>query len=155
MKLNNLLRQRCLPILLACGGFELFLCTSALATTTNVNVGDDFFNPSSVKINAGDSVKWNWIGSISHSSTSTSTPILWDSGIQSSGTFTHTFASAGSFPYKCRVHSFQTGTVTVQAAANVPPTVALTSPTSGATFAAPWTGAIKANASDSDGKVNK
>jgi len=44
-------------------------------------------------------------------------------------------------------------TVTVSAAANTPPTVSLTSPTSGATFTAPATVTLSANATDSDGTI--
>jgi plastocyanin len=157
MKLYYLIRPRCLPVLLACAGLGLLLSTTAMAaTTTNVTVGNNFFSPANVTINAGDTVKWNWSGS-PHSSTSTSTPVLWDSGIQGVGsTFTHMFPSAGSFPYKCVVHFGQTGNITVQAAAvNVPPTVAISSPANGATFAAPWSGSIKASASDTDDTVSK
>jgi len=142
--------------------FALFasrLVASALsvvaATTTNVNVGTIFFMPSTVQINTGDTVQWTWVGS-PHSTTSTSSPQLWDSGVQNAGfTFSHTFPSAGSFPYWCTVHTtLQTGTVNVQMAVNAPPTVALTSPTNGATLAAPWAGAIKATASDTDDAVS-
>jgi len=48
-----------------------------------------------------------------------------------------------------------TGSVTVQGGGNAPPSVAINSPTNGATFAAPWTGTIQAAASDSDGTVAK
>ena len=37
----------------------------------------------------------------------------------------------------------------------MPPSVAITSPTNGATFAAPWTGTIHATVSDPDGTVSK
>jgi plastocyanin len=124
-------------------------------TTTNVTIGDDFFSPSTVKINPGDSVKWNWNGAQFHSSSSSGTPALWDSGTHTTGfTFTHTFANAGSFPYHCNVHSFQLGTVTVQAQTNVPPSIAVTGPTNGATFAAPWSGPILATVSDTDDTIS-
>jgi plastocyanin len=145
-------------MLLACCGLELTLSITAVAaTTTNVTVGDIFFSPPTVKISPGDSVKWNWTGFASHSSTSRSSPALWDSGVHQSGfSFTHTFASSGTNSYWCTVHTLsQLGTVIVQAPVNVPPTVAITSPTSGATFAAPWTGVVQANVSDSDDTVSK
>jgi plastocyanin len=158
MKLNDLLSNCAswrFPALLTCALLASTL--SVPAATTGVNVGNDFFSPATVQINAGDTVKWTWIGSISHSSTSTSAPVLWDSGIQGNGfTFSHTFPSAGSFPYECVIHVSlgQVGTVNVQAPVNVPPTVALTSPTNGATFAAPWAGTIRATASDTDDTVS-
>jgi plastocyanin len=128
--------------------------TAAPAVTTNVDVGDNFFRPASVTIKASDTVQWNWIGSRAHTSTSNSG--LWSSGTLGNGSdFSHTFDNAGSFPYRCTIHAGQSGTVTVQAVANQPPTVSIVSPASGAKFAAPWTGTIQANTGDSDGSVSK
>jgi chitinase len=118
-------------------------------------VGNDFFSPKNVTNNVGDSVQWTWLaGDISHNSTSTGG--LWASATQTAGSFSHTFNSAGNFPYDCTIHaSFgMVGSVTVQGA-DVPPTVALVSPTNNTTFAAPWTGGIQTTASDSDGTVRK
>jgi hypothetical protein len=80
---------------------------------------------------------------------------MWDSGVLTGppNTFSVTFGAAGSYPYFCKVHGF-VGSVTVQEA-KVPPSVAITSPTNGAAFAAPWTGAIQAAVSDSDATVSK
>src|SRR5262249_40258435 len=89
-------------------------------------------------------------------STSTATTPLWDSGTHGNGfTFAHTFASAGSFPYKCVIHPLQVGTVTVSAISNLSLIIAISSPTNGATFAGPWTGSIQVATSDSDGSVSK
>src|SRR5579863_4964824 len=85
-----------------------------LAASTNVSIVDFAFNPATVTINPNDSVTWTWVGSFSHSSTSDNTN-LWNSGILSHGaTFSHTFNSAGSFPYHCLVHPFMTASVNVQ-----------------------------------------
>src|SRR5213075_1587816 len=106
------------------------------AATANVSIVNFAFSPSSVNINVSDSVKWTWAGS-PHSTTSDTG--LWESGVQGTGaTFTHTFISAGSFPFHCSVHSFMTGTITVQSVA-VPPTVTIFNPTNGSGFAAPAT----------------
>src|SRR5262249_45629029 len=72
---------------------------------------------SATTIKAGDTVQWNFVDSMPHSTTSgnccTSNGI-WDSGIKSSGIFSHKFSSAGTFPYFCTVHgALMTGTVTV------------------------------------------
>src|SRR5260370_41070870 len=42
------------------------------------------------------------------------------------------------------------GSVSVAAVSNQPPSVSITNPASGATFAAPWTGVIKASSMDPD-----
>ncbi len=130
------------------------------ATTTDVAVQDNFtFSPNRVAIKTGDSVRWNWTGVGTH--TSTSTNGLWDSGFHSGGTtgfhFTNTFHSAGTFGYVCTPHAGfgMIGAVVVQAASNALPVVAIGQPTNGATFAAPWTGTVHASASDPDGSVAK
>ncbi len=81
----------------------------ASAATVNVWVGVSYgglidFYPSSVTIHPGDQVKWIWLTS-GHSTTSGRPGMpngIWDSGVRSQGaTFTHTFNSAGTFPYYC------------------------------------------------------
>jgi plastocyanin len=67
-------------------------------------------------IHAGQMVMWNWAGG-PHSTTSgncCSPDGKWDSGVRSSGSFSQTFPSTGSFPYFCTVHgSMMTGMVMV------------------------------------------
>jgi len=121
------------------------------SNVTNVSIGDFFFSPTAVTINVNDQVKWTWIGSVGH--TSTSNTGLWDSGVKGNGsTFVTTFAASGSFPYHCTVHPFMTAGITVQAA-NIPPTIAITNPPNGSVLASPATFSIGANASDTDGSV--
>lgn len=124
------------------------------ALITNVNVGDNFFNPPTVRIAVSDGVRWTWTGIANHSTTSNGG--LWDSGIHGNGfTYTNFFNAAGTFPYHCNIHGLQAGSVVVQAPANNPPTVAINTPTNGAVFASPWTGPIQATISDTDGTVFK
>ncbi len=101
--------------------------TPAQAATFTVNIGDNFFtnspsttnycgSPCVTNINVGDTVHWVWIGSIIHTTTSdASSTEVWTSGMpQSSGTFDHTFSSAGSFSYHCNVHpTIMHGTIVV------------------------------------------
>src|SRR5215831_19164721 len=109
---------------------SLFVYTnSASAATINVTVGPNgelVFSPSSVTINPGDTVQWTW-GSSGHSSTSgiPGAPNgIWNSGILNQGaTFSHTFNSAGTFPYYCIPHGAccgMVGTVIVAAASPTP-----------------------------------
>jgi len=87
------------------GGFVFVDQASGTNTTTIVH---------------GSTVHWVW-QSGPHSSTSGTCSVgctpdgNWDSGIQVSGTFDHTFPTAGSFPYYCQVHgAMMTGLVVVQ-----------------------------------------
>jgi plastocyanin len=94
--------------------------TVASGATVTVTVGNNCFcfAPSSVTIHRGDTVQWTW-SSTGHSTTSGNPGVpngLWDSGLLNQGaTFSHTFNTAGSFPYYCSAHwQFgMTGTVTV------------------------------------------
>ena len=122
------------------------------ATITNVSVGDNFFSPASVAITVGDRVRWAWTGGNNHSSTANAG--AWDSGIHGTGfTFTNLFNSAGSFPYHCNVHGSQTGTISVQAASNVLPSVSITNPPNNSVLNAPASFTLGATASDSDGSI--
>lgn len=154
MKAKNILKH--FWLLAPCGlaGWMLVGPCSSQAAVANVSIGDDFFSPTSSTINVNDQVMWTWTGSISHSTTSNTG--LWDSGVKNGPgvTFTNTFRAAGSFPYHCVIHSSMTASITVQAA-NVPPSVAITAPTNGATFAAPWTGTIQASVSATGATVSK
>jgi LPXTG-motif cell wall-anchored protein len=73
---------------------------------------DNFFSPSSVTVNAGDTVTWTNQGTVAHTATGSG----FDSGSLDPGkSFSHKFTSAGTFSYVCTFHQAQgmTGTVTV------------------------------------------
>jgi plastocyanin len=83
-----------------------------------VAVTSNNFTPQSLTVKAGCQVKWTQAGSGNHTTTNTTPSLgsLWDRDpIGSGGTFTYTFASTGTFPYKCRNHggAGMTGTITV------------------------------------------
>ena len=137
----------------------------ASATTFNVTVGPNgnlVFMPSSITIHRGDTVQWMWGSggyySPMHSSTS-GTPGhpngLWDSGLLSAGdTFTHTFNTAGTFPYYCTVHGQccnMVGTVSVVGPSPTPTPPPMTGPpvvtTNPATFIASFSATL-------DGSLN-
>ncbi len=127
-------------------------CPIVLAATHSVSIGDNFFNPASLTVNAGDTVTWVNQGFAIHNTRSTSG--VWNSANLSRGQFfSFTFNNQGSFPYTCTIHPGQSGTITVQAAANTPPSISITSPAGGVTFTAPASVTITANATDSDGTV--
>jgi plastocyanin len=155
MRFEHLLNNFRRPARYALAGWAIACPLSGQTAVANVSIGDSFFNPTSSTINVNDQVKWTWTGAILHSTTSDTG--LWDTSTHGTGfTFSRIFTAAGSFPYHCTPHaSFMKGTITVQAANNTPPSVAITSPTDGATFAAPWTGTIHATVSDPDDTVSK
>jgi plastocyanin len=80
------------------------------------------FNPANITIHVGQQVVWVNNDSVPHTTTSgscsggTCTPSPgWDSGTLNAGqSFSHTFTTAGTFPYFCRIHgASMQGTVTV------------------------------------------
>ena len=157
MKTNSSPWQKMLP--LWCGIITWLAggWSPASAATTNVTIVNFGFSPANVTINVNDKVVWNWSsGGTPHSTTSMGSAAgLWDSGLHPTPfSFTNTFTQGGTFPYLCTLHTFMLGSVTVQSA-NTPPTVSLSAPANGATFAAPWTGTIQASAADADGTVVK
>jgi plastocyanin len=100
----------------------------ASATTFTVTVGPNgslVFSPSSITIHPGDQVQWTFSSS-GHSTTSGSPGMpsgIWDSGILNQGaSFTHTFNSAGTFPYYCTVHGACCGMVGTVMVVNASPT---------------------------------
>jgi LPXTG-motif cell wall-anchored protein len=97
------------------------MAVGAPAWAASVSMVDFNFSPATVTIKVGDSVTWTNNATDPH--TSTSDTGVWDSGTVNPGaSFTHTFNSAGTFPYHCSFHVSlgMVGTVIVQAASTTP-----------------------------------
>ena len=93
------------------------------AASSDVSVKNFAFAPTSVTIQVGDSVTWHFDGpDTNHSVTSRAGQAdSFDSDPGNSSplhapgtTFVHTFNTAGTFSYFCKVHTFMTGKVVVQ-----------------------------------------
>jgi plastocyanin len=89
--------------------FSSFFSADLLSTTWTVTVQDFMFNPSNLPdVHIGDSIKWQWLGGIGHTTTSTSVPTgaaTWDSPINNTvQTFIYPVTVAGSYQYKCTPH---------------------------------------------------
>jgi plastocyanin len=83
--------------------------TTKAVVGATIALQDDVFVPADVEIAAGEAVAWKWEGKNPHNVAGSG----FKSKIQTSGTFTRTFAKAGSFDYRCEVHPVMTGTVVV------------------------------------------
>jgi plastocyanin len=80
-------------------------------TTQTVIVGPGMtFTPDQLTIREGDTVTWEFRDVHTTTSDATTGPEVWDSGSRFSGTFSHTFTTAGSYPYYCALHSVPGGT---------------------------------------------
>ena len=83
------------------------------ASTATVTIGDDFYDPTSVRIAVGGTVEFRNTGGDEHSATSSA----FDTGVLAGGTSVReTFPSAGTFAFLCIFHSDMRGTIEVVAA---------------------------------------
>jgi plastocyanin len=75
------------------------------------------FSPSSITVGAGETVTWTNNGSAPEGHDISGSGL--GSGTLHTGqSYSHTFASPGTFSYFCSIHPFMKGTVTVQAASS-------------------------------------
>ncbi len=74
-----------------------------------VAVLDNVYDPIEVVVEAGTEVTWVWEGRAAHDVVGDG----FDSDVQGTGTFTHTFEEAGAYGYVCTLHPGMDGTVYV------------------------------------------
>jgi plastocyanin len=90
--------------------------------TVDVTQHDNVFDPATITVATGTTVRWTNSGANQH--TTTSIDGLWDSGTMSPGaTFSFTFSTPGRYGYLCEFHDElgMVGTVVVTAPATAPP----------------------------------
>ena len=94
------------------GGIENI---SAEAKSWAVDIKGSAFNPGTVTIKVGETITWTNSDSAPHTVTDISGPESFDSGsIAKDGSFSHTFAKAGKYTYKCSIHPSMNGVIVVQ-----------------------------------------
>ncbi len=119
MRQRRSLLPFCLTVFLMPGlisGLALGLATpAAWAADVTINVAGNSFSPSNVTIQAGDTVTWNNNNQGIHNVASAAAGFR-NGAPSGQWTFSHTFQTAGTFPYLCEVHVAMgmTGTVTVE-----------------------------------------
>jgi plastocyanin len=94
------------------------LAAAAFPATAAVTVGSGdtlTFSPATVDIAAGGTVTWTWAAENTMPHNVTSSDGRFSGSVtQVHGTFSSTFAAAGSYPYFCTVHGqIMSGTVIV------------------------------------------
>ena len=84
------------------------LATQALAATRTVKVGDDYFvrkgSVPTVTVTKGTKVTWRWAGKDMHNVAVTKGPVKFRSSFKSSGTYSKTVRTAGSYTIVCTIH---------------------------------------------------
>lgn len=89
--------------------------TSSGSGRKSVSVGDNFFDPATTSVSAGDTVYFIWAGVAQHN-------VIFDAvagapancPLTSGGVCTRVFTTVGVFTYGCTVHPGMNGSVMVQ-----------------------------------------
>ena len=103
--------KRILAILLLVLLIPALTATSVSAQqTVDVSIEGFAFNPASVQVSTGDTVKWTNMDSTDH----TVTGSTFNSGIIHTGqSYEFLFTAPGSYSYICSIHPYMKGTVIV------------------------------------------
>lgn len=79
-----------------------------------VPIENNMFMPASLTVKLGEIVTWTNMDKASHTVTTTSAPVAFDSGTFRSGqSFTYTFTTPGTYTYYCAVHPDMVGEIKV------------------------------------------
>jgi plastocyanin len=85
---------------------------TSVSGETKIEIVNFAFDPATVTVPVGTTVKWTNEDSATHTITSDSGD--WDSGKLMNGqSFSHTFTQSGSFSYHCSIHASMKGTIEV------------------------------------------
>ena len=101
-----------LALLAACSSTSLDDIDPATGVT-DVEMEGTKFDPRVIEVDPGTTVTWHF-GGAAHDVKGDG----WGSDVESEGTFTHTFDSAGTYDYRCTVHNGMTGRVVVTQSEN-------------------------------------
>ena len=86
----------------------------ALAASSSVKVGDNYFAVKRLTVSRGARVTWKWTGVLNHNVTVKSGPAKFHSRTQVQGSFSHVFTKAGSYSLYCTLHPYMKMTVVVR-----------------------------------------
>ena len=80
--------------------------------SNNIDITGFAFSPETLTISVGDTVIWTNKDSTTHTATADGE---FDSGNLGNGdTFSHTFTTAGTYTYYCKIHTSMTATIVVE-----------------------------------------
>lgn len=114
--------RRSLPTLFLLGlGLAILSCggnSTGPTGATIVDVNDNSFSPANQTVAVGGTVEWDWKGMAGHNVTWVTTSGTGNSATQSTGTYTRTFGTPGTYDYYCSIHGTATtgmhGSIVVQ-----------------------------------------
>jgi len=105
--------KRLIAALVAVAAVAAAIAVPALAATKTVKVGPQrTFGPKSLSINSGDTVKFQWTGSLPHNIVITKGPGITKNktiaGVRTKGTVLKKFNTKGAYTIVCQIHSGMT-----------------------------------------------
>src|ERR1700755_2034575 len=77
----------------------------AASKTPTVKVADNKFEPTSITVKKGTTVRFTWVGHAPHNVTVTKGPVKFHSDTQTSGTFKRKLTRAGTYSIVCTIHA--------------------------------------------------
>ena len=79
-----------------------------------IDIANFAFAPQTMIVHVGDTITWTNSDSMAHTVTSTDGGPLNSGNIAQGGSYSYTFTKAGTYTYDCTIHTYMTGTITVQ-----------------------------------------
>jgi amicyanin len=95
------------------GGVLVARAQTAAAT---VSIDNFTFNPQTLTVKAGTTVTWTNKDDIPHGIAATANAFKRSAAMDTDGTYSFTFTTAGTYQYFCYIHPHMTGTIVVEAA---------------------------------------
>ncbi len=84
------------------------LASQAPAAGRSIAIGDDFYvrkgSPPIVTVAKGTRVTWRWTGRDMHNVAVTKGPVLFNSSIKETGSYSRTMRRAGTYTIVCTIH---------------------------------------------------
>src|SRR5215218_3512306 len=84
------------------------LLIAVLVATRSVKIGDDYFvrkgSVPTVTVSKGTKVTWRWSGKDMHNVAVTKGPVKFRSSFKSSGTYSKTVKTTGTYTIVCTIH---------------------------------------------------
>jgi plastocyanin len=81
----------------------------APVATSAISIQDNRFEPEAAEVAVGETVTWTWEGNSEHNVVGDG----FESDVQRDGSFTQRFDQAGTYDYRCTLHSGMQGTIIV------------------------------------------
>jgi amicyanin len=92
------------------------LVARAQTAAATVSIDNFTFNPQKLTVKAGTTVTWTNKDDIPHGIAATENAFKRSAAMDTDGTYSFTFTTAGTYQYFCYIHPHMTGTIVVEAA---------------------------------------